>query len=251
MDLERAVPSRLTFDGRVAAGSVGGGSEVVWSPDGSRAAYMYSGPGHYDVYEVLAGGAARPEPLVQSSVLFKWPVAWSPDGKSLVFCQNDEGGHYDLWLLPLRGDREPVPYLRTSFSEDAAAISPDRRWLAYASDETGRSEIYVGSFPQPGDKRRVSISGGVGALWSKNGKELLIWTYGQRFTTWGPVYTVDVETAPTFKAGIPRVLFTPRQDLLGLTATSDLQRFLAAVPVEGAAPPSITVVLNWQASLPP
>jgi len=248
IDLQRAVATRLTFEGLVASGP-GTGSVAVWSPDGSRVAFMSNRSGLYDVYQVLASGAGRPEPLVQSNVVFKTPVAWSPDGRYLVFAQNDEATGWDLWLLPLEGDRKPVPYLRTPFNEITAAISPDGRWLAYDSDETGAPEVYVQSFPEPGEKHRVSTGGGTSAQWSRDGHELVFFNLSQFFSGSGPVFSVDVETTPSFKAGTPRLLFTPQPDILGLTATSDLKRFLAAIPAEGAAPPSITIMLNWQAAL--
>ena len=114
---------------------------------------------------------------------------------------------------------------------------------------TGTSEVYVCSFPVPGEKHRVSISGGTGAQWSRDGRELLIWTGGSLSNTIGPVLSADMQTTPSFRAGTPHRLFTPRQDLAGIVATADLKRFLAAVPVQGSAPPSITVMLNWQAAL--
>jgi Tol biopolymer transport system component len=250
VDLERPVPvpTRITIDG-AAAGGAGVGTAAVWSPDGSRIAYQYNRSGIYDVYQVLASGAGRPEPLVQSDVVFKAPSSFSPDGRYLVFGQNVEKTGWDLWLLPLRGDGKPVPYLCTPFIESVGTVSPDGRWLAYDSDETGTPEIYVGSFPNPGEKVRISIAGGEGAQWSSDGRELLIWTAGFFYSMIGPIYVVDVQTAPTFKAGTPRLLFTPRPGIMGIAATSDLKRFLAAVPVEGEAPPSITVVTNWQAAL--
>jgi Tol biopolymer transport system component len=244
VDMRRAVATRVTFDGLVATGAGG-----VWSPDGSRIAFQYNRSGPFDIYQVLTSGAGGAQPLVQSSVVFKYPVAWSPDGKYLVFSQNDEATGWDLWLFPLEGDRKPVPYLCTPFDEITASISPDGRWLAYDSDETGSPEIYVRSFPEPGEKFRVSTSGGSAAVWSKDGRELLI-SSGSLFNpSGGPILSVDVETSPAFRAGTPRALFTPRQDLGGLTVSSDLQRFLAAAPVEGATPASITVMLNWQAAL--
>jgi Tol biopolymer transport system component len=245
VDLERAVPTRLTSDGLVASVDATG----VWSPDGGHAAYMYNRSGFYDVYWVPTTRPGPPEPLVQSNVIFKIPATWSPDGRYMVFSQS-EATEWDLWLLPLRGDRKPLPYLRTPFNEYNAAISPDGRWLAFDSDETGASEIYVGAFPEPGEKYRVSTAGGNHAQWSKNGKELVIWTTADvQIFSRGSILAVDVQTTPTFKAGTPRVLFTPRGDLMGLAPSADLQRFLAAVPVEGASPASITVVLNWQAAL--
>jgi Tol biopolymer transport system component len=244
VDLPSAVITRFTFDGFVSAGLAG-----IWSPDGSRLAFQYNRSGAYDVYQMRTSGAGGPEPLVQSSVVLKLPGAYSPDGRYLIFAQNDETTGWDLWLLPLEGDRKPVPYLRTPFNEISADISPDGHWLAYDSDETGSPEIYVRSFPEAGEKHRVSTVGGSAAQWSKDGRELLIWTGNQLLVTNGSVFSVNVETTPSFRAGTPRLLFTPRQDLLGLAVTRDLKRFLAAVPVEGAAPSSITVMMNWQAAL--
>ena len=245
VDLRRAVATRLTFDGLATPQQFGVAG--IWSPDGRRIAIQYNRSGSYDVYQVLTTGNGRPEPLVQSAVALKSPAEWSPDGRFLVFSQNDEATGWDLWLLPLQGDRKPVPYLRTPFNEISATLSPDGRWLAYDSDETGTSEIYVQSFPVAGEKYRVTTSGGTSAKWSKDGRELLIWTSGLNNS--GPVLSVGVETTPTFRAGKPRVLFTPRPDLVGIAATPDLKRFLAAIQVEGAAPPSITVTTNWQAAL--
>jgi Tol biopolymer transport system component len=245
VDLERPVASPLTFDGS-AASSARGDSLVFWSPDGGRVTYQCGG---YDICEVPTTGAGLPEPLIQQSGVFHDPSGFSPDGRYVVFSRLDEGKAYDLYLLPLQGDRKPVRYLHTPFNAVAAAVSPDGHWLAYASDETGRSEVYVRSFPEPGEKYPISMAGGGRAQWSKDGRELLIYTGSDLSHTVGPVYAVDVQTTPTFKAKTPRLLFTPRRDVLGLAATSDLQRFLAAVPVEGASPASITVVLNWQAAL--
>jgi Tol biopolymer transport system component len=225
------------------------GMPVVWSPDSSRVAYGYVRSGVSDVYQILASGTVQPEPLVQSDVTYKYPLAWSPDGKYVVFTQLGDEGLYDLWLAPLQGDRTPRPYLRTPFNEDFASLSPDGRWLAYNSDETGTSEIYVRSFPEPGEKYRVSTSGGTVTQWSSDGKELLFFSLNRYYSGSGPIYAVDVETSPTFRAGAPRMLFPPRPDLSGLAMTADLSRFLATVPAEGAPPASITVTLNWQAAL--
>jgi Tol biopolymer transport system component len=245
VDLQRAVATRASFDGSAASGTPG-----IWTPDGSRIAFQCSPSGPYDVYQVLASGVGRPEPLVQSQAAFKIPLDWSRDGKYFVFSQNDEATGWDLWLLPLQGDRRPVPYLCTPFDETSATLSPDGRWLAHDSNETGASEIYVCAFPRPGEKYRVTTSGGNAADWSQDSRELLIWTGGSPVLPGtGPVYSVPIETTPSFKSGTPRLLFTPRQDIAGIAVTSDHARFLLAVPVEGAAPASITVILNWQAAL--
>jgi Tol biopolymer transport system component len=236
VDLRRSVATRATTDGTVPPGQAS-----PWSPDGSRIAYQCTPSGPYDIYQVLASGTGRPEPLVQSNVVIKWPEVWSPDGKYLVFGQLGQATQSDLWLLPLQGERKPMPYLCSPFYEAGADISPDGRWLAYASNETGTNEVYVQSFPELGEKHRISTAGGYAAKWSRDGRELLIWS--------SPVFSVDVQTTPSFRVGTPRRLFTPRQDVAGITATSDLKRFLAAVPVKGSVPPNITVILNWQALL--
>jgi Tol biopolymer transport system component len=248
VDLRRGVTTRLTYDGRVSLGW-GMAVPVVWSPDSTRVAYCYGQSGVYDMYQVAVSGMGHPEPLLRSDVVWKLPLAWSPDDRYLVFTQDDEASVYDLWLLPLEGERTPAPYLRTPFDEDFAAVSSDGRWLAYASDETGTPEIYVRSFPDPGEKYRVSTSGGQITQWSRDGRELLFFSLSGYYFGVGPIYTVDVETTPTFRAGAPRLLFTPRPDISGLVATADLSRFLATVPAEGTAPASITVTLNWQAAL--
>jgi serine/threonine-protein kinase len=248
VDLERAVTTRLTFDGLAEAGG-GIGVAAVWSPDGRRAAFVNSSSGVGEIYLVATNGAGQPEPLREGGVVFRMPLAWSNDGGSLLFAQMDPSTQYDVLLMPVEGDRKPVPYLRTPFNESLAAISPDGRWIAHDSDETGTQEVYVRSFSEPGEKYRISSAGGSGAQWSRNGRELIFWATGQVYSDYGPVYSVAVETAPTFKAGQPHLLFTARPDLTGLAATSDLQRFLAVVPAEGAAPPAITVTMNWQAIL--
>jgi eukaryotic-like serine/threonine-protein kinase len=244
VDLERGIPSRLTFDGSVA-----NGGPYPWSPDGTRIAFQCNQTGPYDIYQVPASGTGQPEPLYRSDVVLKYPFAWSSDGKYLIFGQDDKATGWDVWLLPLDGERKPVPYLRTPFQEAGANISPDGRWLAYTSDETGTLEVYVSSFPEPREKHRITTSGGSGAQWSRDGRELLIYTGGPTSGSFGTLLSVEVETTPTFKARAPRVLFTLQQETLGFVATGDLKRFLAAVPVEKAVPASITVVLNWQAAL--
>jgi Tol biopolymer transport system component len=243
VDLERPVATRLTFDGVTSAGF------SPWSPDARQIAIAFCPSGPYDIYRVLASGARRPEPLLQSAVAIKFPTAWSVDGKYLVYTQLGQATGWDVWLLPLQGERKPLPLLRSRFNEGGGAISPDGRWLAYISDETGTSEVYVCSFPVPEETYRVSTSGATGAQWSADGREMLLWTGGNPANTFGPVLTLDVQTVPHFRAGVPRVLFTPRPDLAGIVATADLKRFLAAVPVEGAASPSITVILNWREAL--
>jgi Tol biopolymer transport system component len=242
VDLERGLATPATFD---SSGSAGG----VWTPDGSRFAYQGNPSGDFDIYQVSAGGKGQPEPLVQSEAMFELPEAYSPDGKYFVFSTYGPT-QWDLWLMPLKGQRTPVPYLCTPFNENMGDISPDGRWLAYASDESGRYEIYVRSFPEPGERYRVSTTGGYVARWSRDGKQLLFWTGGEPGNPAGQVLAADVETAPSFRVvGAPRLVFTPPPEVAGMAVPRDLEHWLAAVQVEKAEPPSITVILNWQEAL--
>jgi Tol biopolymer transport system component len=242
VDLQRSIATPVTSDG-----SGGGGG--VWEPDGSRFICACNPSGPYDIYQVPAGGTGRLEPLYRSSLIFKFPAALSSDGKTLVLAQLGEATGWDLWLLPLDGQRRPVAYLCTPFNDGIQAdVSPDGRWLAYVSDETGRFEVYVRSFPAPGERHRVSATGGTGVQWSRDGRELLIWTGGEPGAPGSPVLSADVQTTPSFKAGTPHALFA-RPDIPGIAVSRDLKNFLAAAPAEGAPAPSITVIMNWQEAL--
>lgn len=183
------------------------------------------------------------EPLLESSALFKSISQWTEDGRYLVFNQPDAATGWDLWLLPVEGERKPVPFLRSRFNEYGGAVSPDGRWMSYSSDESGRREAYVQSFPTPGSKYQVSTTGAFFAGWSKDSKEMGIAGLD------GTVLIADVKTAPTFTAGAPRALFKLRPDVIATTGTTDLQRFLVAVPVGAAAPPSLVLELNWMSAL--
>ncbi len=246
VDLQRAVATPGTFDSTAI-------SEGRWAPDGTHFAYSSNRSGRQDICQVLANGKEPAEQLVRPAATFTQPIAWSPDGKYLLYGQLGKSSLWDLWLLPLKGEREPMPYLCTPYDEFGADISPDGHWLAYASDETGRSEVYVTSFPEPGEKYRISASGGTAAQWSGDGKELLFWAGGDLAGPTVSAFVVDVQTTPAFKFGTPRLLFTQPPEALpfmpSTAATRDLQRFLRVVPVEGTAPPGITVLLNWESAL--
>ncbi len=237
VDISRAVATRFTFTSAPRT------DRAVWSPDGKWVAFNSNRSGPQDIYRKLAGGAGDEEPLLVSAAPFKILDQWSPDGRYLLFEQPDAVTGWDVWLLPVEGERKPTPILKSRFNEGIGLISPDGHWLSYISDESGRSEVYVQSFPSPGSKYQVTTSGSLYSWWSKNGKEMLISGLD------GTILSVDVQTGASFKAGAPRVLFKPRQDTLWMAPTSDLQRFIQVVPVGAAAPNSITVVVNWMAGL--
>jgi Tol biopolymer transport system component len=163
VDLARGVRTRFTFDPTED-------QEPVWSPDGSRIVWGSSAKGHFDLYVKSASGAGNVEALVASDTT-KYPNDWSRDGRFISFTQIDPKAKTgaDLWILPLAGDRKPYAFLSTPFNEANAVFSPDGRWLAYESDESGRLEIYITPFPHGGAKWQVSQGGGTTPLWRPDG----------------------------------------------------------------------------------
>ncbi len=165
LDTERGVPRRLTFDVN--------DNDVILSPDGTRVAHQANGPRDESVvYERHADGTGGEIQLLEESVdEGHSPQDWSADGRYIVYMVTTTTG-LDLRALPLSGERAPFDIARTSFAELGARVSPDSRWVAYESNETGRLEIYVQPFPGPGPKVQVSASGGRMPRWRPDGGEL-------------------------------------------------------------------------------
>src|SRR5207237_10906010 len=151
----------------------------VWAPDRKRIVFTSNRGGHYDLYQKSANGAGEDELLFKSDQ-DKFPSGWSQDGRFLIFQSIDPKTPSDMWVLPMEGDRKPLPFLRTEFNEAQAKFSPDGRWIAYTSFESGRPEIYVRPFLPPGSaggvsaggKWQISKSGGGLARWRGDSKEL-------------------------------------------------------------------------------
>ena len=233
MEIARGTLSRFTFD-------PANDGAPAWSPDGARIAFNSNRGGQFNLYQKLSSGAGGDEELLKSGEL-KSPLDWSQDGRFIAYLVQSAKTRADIWILPLDGDRQPFPFLQTPFNELGARFSPDGRWVAYTSDETGVPEVYVQSFPASGGKWQISSGGGTAPKWSRDGKELF-------YTNGGKLMSVEVKTGgSTFEAGTPTLLFESR----GRTydASADGQRFLVAVPVEEATSTPITVVLNWTTDL--
>ncbi len=237
LELGRAVATRFTY-------GPAQNRSPFWSPDGSRILFESDRKGPWDLYVKPTSGAVPETPLLESEALFKHPFQWSWDGRFTVFDQLDARSGWDVWVLPADGASKPAPYLQTPFDERWGSISPDGRWMAYTSNESGRFEIYVQSFPTPGNKYRVSTGGGGGGYWRKDGREILF--FGADGLS---VMAVDVQAGTTFHAGAPRALFRLPAGWNGLGAQPDFQRFLASLPAGDNAPSSITVVLDWTGAL--
>src|SRR5262249_34448227 len=135
MDTVRGVPTRFTFDSNVDG-------MPLWSPDGNWIVFRSSRLGTFDIFRKPSTGAVEEEVLLQSKTV-KTPLDWSPDGKFLLFYDTDPKSGLDLWVLPMTGDRKPFPFVKTQYDERNAQFSPDGRWVAYQSSESGRFEIYV------------------------------------------------------------------------------------------------------------
>jgi len=202
--------------------------------------------GPNDIYQKSASGAGEEE-LLYKSPQIKWPNSWSHDKQYLLYEVASEKTKRDLWLLPMQGERKPRPFLQSEFNERQGQFSPDTRWVAYESDETGTDEIYVRPFPDSNQgKWIVSKGGGRIAKWRGDGRELIY------LAPDGSVMAVDVTPAPVFQAGTAKALFKLpplAADQAGLDVTPDGKRFVAGVPASDNTPVDFTVVLNWQALL--
>ncbi len=237
LDLNRGVTSRIT------EGDVGGQS-AVWSPDGQSIAYSSERKGSPDLY-VRSMVTGKDEDLLVGTSQVERAFDWSPDGRYLVYGTTEPSERSDLWLLPMTGERRPVPYLTGSFNETQAAVSPDSRWLAYTSDESGELDVYVQSFPEPGRKLRVSLDGGAQPHWRADGRELFFLAPdGQMMAarvTDGATLRIGVP-APLFQTEIPGALDSYRNCYV---VTADGARFLIDSVIPGSA--AIEAVQNWRA----
>ncbi|HEY3202155.1 MAG TPA: hypothetical protein VGL03_00715, partial [Thermoanaerobaculia bacterium] len=233
-DLARGVGSRLTFEPSLE-------EYAVWSPDGNSIIFDSNRDGVGDIYRKSSTGAGSDELLLKSEY-WKNPQDWSRDGRYLLYGTRLPKTGIDLWILPLFGDKKPAPLLVTPFDEFEARFSPDGRWFAYGSKESGSWEIYVQPFPPTGAKWQISVGGGTTPRWRGDGKEILYVAadYMRK--------AVDIKMSPTFEAGVPRDLFqTPNS--WGSDVMPDGQRFLVNLAAGESPPAPITVVLNWSAEV--
>ncbi len=240
VDIERGLRTRFTFDPTDEQTS-------IWSPDGARVIYNGRPKGYFDLFERDASGVG-PEQLLLSDTRNKLPLSWSPDGKALLYSTGAfVVGNTDVWLLHLDGERRSAPFLQSPFNETEARFSPDGRWVAYVSNETGSSEVYVTGFPGPSGKWPVSTAGGNYPRWRADGRELFYTTRD------GRILAVEVNgQGAEFVVRDERPLFGTHATTTGRYAydvSADGQRFLVNTVVETAAPSPITLVVNWTSAL--
>jgi len=256
VDLDRGTRTRFTADGTSAF--------PVWGPDGSRVAFQSTAPGLRNLFWKPLDGTSDAQPFLSadSAATPTWPnigadllpgtlptlsgagpqfpTSWSPDGSTLAFHERKPSGERDIWVVTAGSD--PVPFLLTPFDERSPRFSPDGKWLAYVSDESGRNDVYVQPFPGPGPKWLVSTDGGVDPVWSKDSRELFYRRDDQMMA---------VSVAPTgeFSAGRPRRLFEMRFDAGDNGPNYDVSRdgswFLMPRSEQAAAAGELHLVLDW------
>ena len=221
----------------------------VWSPDGSKIAYFSDTEGVSDIYVKPTSGEGRAE-LFYKSTLPKFPTDWSRDGRYILFFVVSPGTGMDVWAMST-ADRKAAPILDTIYQETSAALSPDGKWLAFQSDQSGRPEVYVQAFEgaAPGNRRRWQVSSGGGGLphWRADGAEMFYTTAGGRMMA-AAVHPVAGE----FQFEPAHMLFQTRPipDTWNLYDVSpDGQRFLFDLPLEWSSAAPITVVTNWSEKL--
>jgi serine/threonine protein kinase/Tol biopolymer transport system component len=242
-DVTRGTISRLTFgQNALAIGS-------TWSPDDSQIAFARQSSDGWNIYTIGSTGAT-PAKLVFEGHGGAWPDDWSPDGRELLFELEDPKTKEDLWVAPMTDGGKPRPYIQAPFNQAHARFSPDGRYVAYTSDESGQSEIYVQTYPKPTGKWQISNGGGDQAKWRRDGREIFFSTLDQK------LMAADVSEAGGFSAGIPKLLFQTQMDVVNIltyranySVSDDGQRFLVSSRVQHENVAPINVVLNWPAAL--
>ncbi len=251
-EFARGTTTRFTFD-------PGQDLTPVWSPDGSRVAFLGQRGGVWGIYQKASNLTGGEDLLYKAGTVVANPTSWSRDGRFLLYMTAPAG----VLALPLTGataggsgEAKPIPLLAAEFNQRGARFSPDGRFYSYISNESGKEEIYVQSFDpslgsgaggagakSAGGKWMVSKGGGLSAHWRGDNKEILYLAPN------GDMMSVDVSTTPVFQAGVPKRLFNPKSASRFWDATSDGRRFVIPVPVGQSSAAPYTIVLNWQAGL--
>jgi serine/threonine protein kinase/Tol biopolymer transport system component len=241
-DLKRGTGSRLTFNPAYDV-------NAVWSSDGSKIFFSSDRSGPWGIFQKAADGLGSTEAVSDSGSQSKALNDITSDGRYAIYDTANGIATSQLWAVPLFGDRKPQAFVQGSFGTGSAQFSPNGRYVAYSSTETGRLEIYVQTFPQHTGKWEISTAGGTEPMWRRDGKELYYLTPDEK------LMAVDVNTtAAAFQAGIPKELFQAQLVPLSYwrniyVPSPDGQRFLMITPASQEKPRPITVVVNWPALL--
>ena len=238
LDLVRGGATRLTFD-------PGRETYPVWSADGAQIAFAANPAGTYQVYRMPAEGGGKQQQLTNLSGI-RSIDDWSRDGRVILFSRSGARTGADIWALPMSATAEPVPVVETPANEDEVRFSPDSKWIAYTSDQSGRVEVYVQGYPTPGERIQISTNGGARPLWRRDGRELF-------FFDGRAIAAAEIRViAGRIESGAIRSLF-PFAMLEGIAAPYDIsldgRRFLALVAAPAHGDAGFTVLTNWQTTL--
>jgi eukaryotic-like serine/threonine-protein kinase len=255
IDRDRGTRTRFTAGGTSAF--------PVWSPDGSKIAFQSTASGPWNLFWKPLDGSAEMQPILASAPAGEWPprtganllpgtlptlsgggllvpISWTPDGSTLAFVERKPDGDRDIWVVSPGSD--PAPFLVTPFDEHSPRVSPDGRWLAYVSNESGRSDVYVQPFPGPGSKWLVSTDGGTDPVWARSGRELFYRRARQ-------MMAVSVGLREEFSSGRPQRLFElpvdARDDQAAYDTSPEGPWFLTVGSDRGAPPSELHIVLHW------
>ena len=234
-DLTRETWSRLTFDGR--------SQFPVWMPDGRSLTFSSAKAGPFDIYVNPIDGTSPEARLVGGGDGTNYPLSWSPDGEVLAYVSVNPTTANDIWVLQRR-DGKTRPFVQTRFREGGPAFSPDGHWIAYASDRSGRPEVYMRPYPGSGEEWTISSDGGNEPVWAESARRLF-------YRQGNAMMAVDVNPGPPLVVSKPRRLFEGRyRPTFGFWAnydvTPDGKRFLMVKTIEEAhAANEINVVVNW------
>lgn len=229
VDLERNTTSRLTMSGA-------GQRHPIWSPDGSRIVFV---EGETDLHVVDVTTLSDEAVLKTAEV--KRPTDWSPDARMLLYSAESTDGGSSLHALPLGGDRKPIAASRPSPTESDGRFSPDGRWIAYVSNETGNDEVYIRSFQEPGGRWQVTSEGGTRPRWRRDGRELYF------ISRSGLLSAVEVRPGQVPSLGAPMPIFSMGQSID--YEVIDGHRFIVTMPAQESARAPIMAVLHWSAEL--
>jgi Tol biopolymer transport system component len=217
----------------------------VWNPNGHEIAFTSARGSNWNLYKRSVDGSEGAERLATSAFV-QIPTSWAPDGKTLAFREGSNETGMDIFVLSLEGDRRPQSLVAGRANESRAIFSPNGRWIAYQSDETGREEIYVCRFPGCTGKRPVSVEGGALPVWNPNGQELF-------YRSGDKIVAVAVKTDGALVLGTPTVLFTrryPRTLFPDFGVSRDGQRFIDLDDsVAEPAPTHLVLVQNFDEEL--
>jgi Tol biopolymer transport system component len=233
IDLVRGNESRFTF-------SDGEDNFSAWSLDNKYICWTSNRGTGYQILRKASSGTGEEE-LLATSDSMPSPDSWSPDGKSILFDKYSPETKQDLWILPLEGDRQPLAYLKGPFNERQGRFSPDGRWVAYTSDESGnKSEVFLQSFPASAVKILISTNGGSNPQWRGDGKELFYITSDNKLAS--------VEIKPNGAgAGVPKPLFDLELLTTQYAVSADGQRFLFVNQAQQGKSVQYDVITNWTA----